>query len=146
MSRNLHPRGMLIGEMSRRTGVNIETIRYYERIGVLLNPSRSQGGHRLYDDEHLKRLAFVKRSRELGFGLDDIRELLKLVDGGSFTCAEVHAITTSHLGDVKRKIADLKRMERVLGSMAAECSRGDVPECPIVDTLSQALEVKPSKR
>ena len=137
---NSGPRGLMIGELSRRTGVNIETIRYYERVGVMPNPSRSSGGHRLYDDEHLKRLAFVKRSRELGFGLDDVRELLGLVDGGSFTCAEVHTIATAHLDDVKRKITDLRRMERVLKSMAAECSRGDVPECPIIDTLSRSPE------
>lgn len=137
MSEKQNPRGMLIGQLSRQTGVNIETIRYYERVGIMPNPSRSGGGHRLYDEEHLKRLAFVKRSRELGFGLDDIRELLALVDGGAFTCAEVHTITTSHLEDVKKKIADLRRMERVLKSIAAECSLGDVPECPIIDTLSQ---------
>jgi MerR family mercuric resistance operon transcriptional regulator len=128
----------MIGELSRLTGVNIETIRYYERVGVMPKPSRSDGGHRFYDNEHMKRLAFVKRSRELGFGLDDIRELLGLVDGGSFTCAEVHTITTSHLDDVKRKIADLRRMERVLKSMAAECSQGDLPDCPIIDTLSRS--------
>ena len=128
----------MIGELSRLTGVNIETIRYYERVGVMPKPSRSDGGHRLYENEHMKRLAFVKRSRELGFGLDDIRELLGLVDGGSFACAEVHTITTSHLDDVKRKIADLKRMERVLKSIAAECSQGDLPDCPIIDTLSRS--------
>ncbi len=130
---------MLIGALSRGTRVNIETIRYYERIGILPNPPRSEGGHRLYDEAHMKRLAFVKRSRELGFSLDHIRELLTLVDVGTFTCAEVHDIATSHLADVQQKIADLRRMERLLKSMAAECSRGDVPKCPIIDTLSQPL-------
>lgn len=138
MSARSSLRGMQIGELSRGTGVNIETIRYYERIGVMPKPPRSEGGHRLYDSVHLKRLAFVKRSRELGFGLDEIRALLGLVDGGAFTCAEVHAITNLHLDDVKRRIADLRRMERALKSMAAQCSRGDVPECPIIDTLSRS--------
>ena len=141
MGKTSSPRDILIGELSQRTGVNIETIRYYERVGVMPNPSRSEGGHRLYDGGHLKRLDFVKRSRELGFGLDDIRELLGLVDGGAFTCAEVHTIATSHLEDVKRKISDLRRMERVLKSMAAECSRGDVPECPIIDSLSRSPNI-----
>jgi len=138
--------GMQIGELSHRTGVNIETIRYYERIGIMPKPPRSEGGHRIYDDVDLKRLAFVKRSRELGFGLNEVRALLGLVDGGAFTCAEIHAITTLHLDDVKRRIADLRRMERALKSMADQCSRGDVPECPIIDTLSRTPSIRSGGR
>ena len=80
-----------IGQLSRRSGVNIETIRFYERVGILPKPPRSQGGHRLYDEAHEKRLHFVRRSRELGFSLDEIRGLLRLVDGGRYTCSEVRA-------------------------------------------------------
>jgi len=126
---------LTIGELSRRTGVNIETVRYYERAGVLPKPPRTGGGHRVYDEGLLKRLTFVRRARELGFSLDEIRALLSLVDGGDFTCAEVYGLTAKHLEAVRRRIAGLRRMERGLKAMAAECDRGEVPECPIVDTL-----------
>ena len=126
---------MQIGEMSRRTGCNIETIRYYERIGVMPSPARSGGGHRLYAPEHLKRLTFIRRSRELGFTLKQVRGLLALVDGGAFTCDEVKEITTGHMGEVPRKIADLRRLERVLGDMASRCDRGEVPDCPVIGAL-----------
>src|SRR3546814_908405 len=82
------PAGYGIGTLSGRTGVNIETIRYYERIGVMPKPPRSVGGQRVYDAGHLKRLAFIRRSRELGFSLDEIRALLRLVDGGDYPCGE----------------------------------------------------------
>ena len=131
-------RALSIGELSRDTGVNIETIRYYERIGVMPKPARTQGGHRAYDATQLKRLAFIKRSRELGFSLGEIRALLGLVDAGTYTCSEVHDMTIEHLANVQRKITDLRRMQQVLKQMAAECSRGDVPECPIVDALFDA--------
>ena len=84
----------------------------------------------------LKRLAFIRRSRELGFSLDEIRALLRLVDGGDYSCGEVQEMTLAHIADIRRKIADLRRMERVLKDMAAKCDGGDVPECPIVDALS----------
>jgi MerR family mercuric resistance operon transcriptional regulator len=127
-----------IGEMSRKTGVNIETIRYYERIGVMPKPVRTEGGHRAYDADQLKRLAFIKRSRELGFSLGEIRALLDLVETGAYTCFEVHEMTTKHLAAVRKKVADLRRLERVLKDMAAQCSQGDVPECPIIDALFDA--------
>ncbi|MDH3920601.1 MAG: MerR family transcriptional regulator, partial [Rhodospirillales bacterium] len=89
---------LTIGALSKNTGCNIETIRYYERIGLLPAPPRSAGGHRLYGEVLLKRLTFIRRGRELGFTLDDIRGLLGLVDGGAYTCAEVKALTLDHLG------------------------------------------------
>lgn len=131
-------RALPIGEMSRKTGVKIETIRYYERIGIMPKPVRTEGGHRAYDADQLKHLAFIKRSRELGFSLGEIRALLDLVDTDTYTCAEVHEMTTKHLATVRKKLADLRRLERILKDMAAECSRGDVPECPIIDTLYDA--------
>ena len=131
-------RTLPIGELSRRTGVNIETIRYYERIGVMPNPLRTEGGHRAYNEPQLKRLAFIKKSRELGFSLEEIRALLHLVDAGTYTCSEVHEMTMEHLERVRQKISDLRRLERVLKAMAADCSRGDVPECPIIDALFDA--------
>jgi len=128
-------RGRGIGELSRRTGVKIETIRYYERIGLLPEPGRTVGGNRQYDREHVKRLGFVRRCRDLGFSIEEIRNLLQMVDREDFTCAEVHDITVDHLATVRQKIADLKRLEEALAGMVAECSRGDIPDCPIVDAL-----------
>jgi len=124
-----------IGALSRSSGVNIETIRFYERIGILPKPPRSAGGHRVYDQDHVKRLSFVRRSRELGFALDQIRGLLRLVDGGRYSCAEVEAITRAHLAEVRRKIADLRRLERTLADVAGKCRGGRVPDCPVIDAL-----------
>lgn len=129
---------MTIGSLSKGTGCKIETIRYYERVGLLPAPPRSAGGHRLYGEDHLRRLVFVRRSRALGFGLDEVRVLLGLVDGGAVTCAEVKAVTLGHLAEVRRKLADLKRLEGVLAEMAAQCEGGQVPDCPVIDALFEA--------
>jgi MerR family mercuric resistance operon transcriptional regulator len=126
---------LTIGELSRSTGVNIETIRFYEREGILPKPPRSAGGHRIYDRDQLMRLHFVRRSRELGFSLDEVRGLLQLVAGGSYTCAEVKAVTLDHLADVRRKIADLRRLERTLAEVASKCKGGKVPDCPVIEAL-----------
>jgi len=138
---NKHPRvrRLTIGVLSKRTGCNIETIRYYERIGLLPDPPRTEGGHRDYDEDHLKRLAFVRRGRELGFTLDQIRGLLRLVDGGDFTCAEVQRITLSHIAEIRDKISDLRKMERVLKEMASKCEGGDIPECHVIDVMFASL-------
>lgn len=123
------------GGLAVRTGCNIETIRYYEQIGVLPPPRRSQGGHRLYGPELVKRLNFIRRSRELGFTLDEIRELLRLVDGHKYTCAQVETLALEHVRELGRKISDLKKLKRVLEIMAAQCTGSKVPECPVIDAL-----------
>lgn len=132
---NSAPARLTIGALSKRTGCHIETIRYYERIGLLPRPPRSEGGHRLFGEGHLKRLLFVRRSRELGFTLDQVRELLRLVDGSNYSCAQVKAITLEHLGDVRKKVADLTILEKVLKDMVSRCEGGEVPDCPIIDAL-----------
>ena len=126
---------MFIGTLSKRTGCNIETIRYYERIGVMPKPPRTEGGLRVYSADHLKRLTFVRRSRELGFTLDQVRDLLLLVDRKDYTCDEVKDMTLEHVGDVRQKIADLRKLERVLKGMVSQCNRGAVPDCPVIDAL-----------
>ena len=83
----------------------------------------------------LRRLHVIRRSRELGFTLDEVRGLLRLVDGGDYTCSEVEALTTAHLGEVRLKLADLKRLEKVLREMVARCEGGEVPECPVIEAL-----------
>ena len=124
-----------IGGLSQKTGCHIETIRYYEKIGLLPKPLRSEGGHRLYGADQIKRLVFIRRSRELGFSLDEIRTLLRLVDGKRYTCQEVKTITETHLEDGKRKIADLRRLQKTLAAISGQCEGGLVPDCPIIDTL-----------
>lgn len=124
-----------IGALSEKTGVNIETIRYYERIGVMPKPPRNSAGHRVYDQEFLKRLGFIKRSRELGFTLDEVRALLRLVDGGDYTCDEVRALTLLHRTDIRTKIKDLQRLEDTLTEISDKCRGGNVPHCPIIEAL-----------
>lgn len=129
-------KGLQRGELARRTGCNLETIRYYEKIGLLTEPPRSANSYRVYDETHVSRLRFILRGRELGFTIEDIRGLMDLVDSGNQTCAEVKARTEHHLTDVRAKIADLKRIESILARTAAQCSGEAVPECPILDALT----------
>ncbi len=138
MSKITKTRGYPIGQMSRETGVNIETIRYYERIGIMPKPDRTAGGNRQYNHDQLKRLFFIRRARGLGFSLEEIRGLFEMVDRKDFTCGEVHDLTVDHLASVQDKIANLRKLEKALSNMAAECGRGDVPDCPILDTLFEA--------
>jgi len=135
MANFTNARGYPIGEMSRKTGANIETIRYYERISLLPKPDRTAGGNRQYNDNQLKRLYFIRRSRELGFSIEEIRALLAMVDQENHSCAEVHDLTVIHLHSVKEKIAGLTKLEHALSGMIAECNLGDVPDCPILETL-----------
>ncbi|MFQ5955981.1 MAG: helix-turn-helix domain-containing protein, partial [Kiloniellales bacterium] len=111
------------------------TIRYYERIGMLPAPERSAGGQRRYAIEHLKRLSFVRRARDLGFSLDEVRDLLGLADDGAQSCAEVEAMARAHLGGIRAKIANLRRLEAVLDDLVADCAGGTRPHCPIIETL-----------
>ena len=128
-----------IGELSRRSGCNIETIRYYERVGLLPHPPRSPSRYRLYDTDDVCRLTFVRRSRELGFSLDEVRALLALsADRGQETCAEVRELAAHHLEGVRAKIADLRVMERVLVGAVRRCDVGEAPGCPLIDSLSAA--------
>jgi MerR family mercuric resistance operon transcriptional regulator len=123
-----------IGELSRRTGCNIETIRYYERIGLTPAPPR-RGRYRSYGADDVARLGFVRRARELGFTLNEVRALLGLAAGGEATCAEVRGLAAAHLGDVRTRIADLRRMERVLVASVRACDAGENAGCPLIETL-----------
>jgi len=126
---------LLIGKLAGRTGVNIETIRYYERVGLLPPPPRTKGRHRTYDERDIQRLCFIRRSRELGFPLDAIRTLLQLVDGGNWDCCATKDITLRHLSDVRGKIASLRKLERALKDMTDACEPGNQFSCPIIDAL-----------
>jgi MerR family mercuric resistance operon transcriptional regulator len=128
-----------IGELSRRTGVNIETIRYYERIKMLPAPPRTASGRRVYGPTETRAIAFIRRSRELGFTLNEVRTLLGLsVGNGQGACAEVREIAAKHLAEVKAKIADLKAMQGVLADAVRRCDGGETPGCPLIETLSRS--------
>jgi len=124
-----------IGKLSEKTGVNIETVRYYEKIGLIPKPSRSEGGNRLYNMEQAKRLAFIKRCRELGFPLDTVREFLKLVDEKNYTCAEIADISQRHLEDIRAKIRDLKKIESHMKDMLSQCNKDKTPDCAFIEIL-----------
>lgn len=129
-------RGRLtIGQVAARTGINLETVRYYERASLLPPPPRTSGGHRQYGEEQVKRLNFIRRGRELGFTLDEIRALLRLAEERDRPCAEARDLAVGHLKEVRAKIADLRRMERVLQEMIRRCADGTLPECPLIEAL-----------
>ena len=127
-----------VGEFSRRTGCNIETIRYYERIGLLPKPRREKGGRfRRYDRDDVARLRFIRRARQLGFTLDEVRALLRLARGdGEHVRAEARGIAAEHVAGIRAKIADLQAMERVLTEAICECDGGQRPRCPLIEVLS----------
>ena len=129
------PGRIAIGRLARHTGTNIETIRYYERIGLWAAPSRSAGGYRLYRTEHLKRLNFIRRARLLGFSIGEVRTLLRLADERKRPCPEVRVVADAHLADVRNKIADLRTMERVLKETVARCADGTGSHCALIDAL-----------
>jgi len=131
---------LAIGEVSRISGCKVETIRYYERIGLLSPPPRTAGRHRLYFRDHVKRLVFIRRARDLGFSLDEIRSLLGLSGDGAPNCEAVREITLAHARDIRRKIDDLERMDRALRQLAEQCDDGAVALCPVIEALFAAEE------
>jgi MerR family mercuric resistance operon transcriptional regulator len=134
----LRGQGVPIGELSRRTGVNIETIRYYERVGLLSAPPRTRGGHRVYSADHIRTLSFIRRGRELGLSPEEVRALLELGGPGKASCGEVREIAAHHLNRIRAKIADLARLEQLLAAAINQCSGEIVPECPVIDMLDEA--------
>ncbi|MEM8500804.1 MAG: helix-turn-helix domain-containing protein [Pseudomonadota bacterium] len=129
------PKPLSRGALAKRSGVNAETIRYYENMSLLPEPDRSAGGHRLYGEDDVQRLCFIRRCREMGFSLEEIHGLLSLVDSQRVSCERVKKIADEHLLDIRTKIADLKMMEKTLRTLSADCSGKDVPECPIIESL-----------
>ena len=128
-----------VGEFSRRAGCNIETIRYYERIGLLPKPRREKGGRfRRYDRDDVARLRVIRRARQLGFTLDEVRGLLRLARGdGEEVRMEARGIAAAHVAGIRAKIADLQAMERVLIEAICECDGGQRPRCPLIEVLSE---------
>jgi MerR family mercuric resistance operon transcriptional regulator len=126
-----------IGALAKRTGLTVEGIRFYEKAGILRAPTRTAGRHRLYSRADLKQLSFIRRARQLGFSLDDVRALLRLSGNtGERSCADAHRLGAKHLEEVRDKISDLKKMEKALRCIVASCAEGTLPECPLIETLS----------
>lgn len=125
-----------IGELAWQTDTKVETIRYYERIGLLPAPARTSGNYRAYTHSHLERLSFVRRGRDLGFSLDEVRELLRLSDDRDQSCAEVDRIARLHLTEVERKLADLRALRAELRQMIGHCQHGTIAECRIIEALA----------
>ena len=129
------PEHLKRGKLAKLAGCNIETIRYYENIGLLPIIGRTESGHRLYSTNDQERLRFILRSRELGFSIDELRDMLSLVDRNAYTCANILAATTKHIGVVEAKISDLQRIKASLEGMVSKCSGDEVPDCPVIDDL-----------
>lgn len=125
-----------IGQVARAANCKVQTIRYYEQIGMLPAPARTEGNQRIYRQQHLERLSFIRHSRELGFSLDQIREILALVDDPTHSCEEVDQIARVHLADVESKIERLEEMRRELERMLSKCAGGTVTECRIIESLA----------
>lgn len=127
-----------IGELAKLTGSQIETIRYYESVGILPEPQRSANNYRYYGLSHVRRLGFVRRCRELGFSLEEVRKLLDMIDGKHFSCAEVQQAAASHLADVQVRQADLQRMEASLSELVSRCSGGENSDCAFLEALFES--------
>jgi MerR family mercuric resistance operon transcriptional regulator len=128
-------RGLSIGGLAHKSGVNLETIRYYERIGLMPKPDRTEGGHRSYAEGDIRRLSFIRRARELGFPLADIETLLVLEENGGSPCSQVRAIAASHLETVEKKIADLEHLRETLAATVSRCEGDAAPCCPVLNVL-----------
>ncbi|SDE77458.1 MerR family transcriptional regulator [Limimaricola pyoseonensis] len=126
---------LTIGALAKRTGTKVQTIRYYEQVGLLPDPGRTEGGQRRYGHADLDRLAFIRHARDLGFGLSAIRELLDLSDRPDRPCADVDAIARRHLSDMEHRIARLEALRVELERMLAECGAGRVADCRVLEVL-----------
>ena len=129
-----------IGTLARRTGAKVETIRYYERIGLMPEPGRTEGGQRRYGEAELDRLAFIRHARQLGFTLEAVRELLDLSDSPERSCGEVDAIARRHLREVERRLERLAALKRELERIVGECGRGTVADCRVLEVLRDHAE------
>jgi Cu(I)-responsive transcriptional regulator len=128
---------MSIGDLAKATDVKVVTIRYYEQAGLLPVPPRTEGNYRIYKPEHLRRLQFIRRLRDLGFTLEQVRDLLRLASDRNEACDEVDRITHEHLADVEEKIRDLQKLASELRRLSRCCKGGgQIADCRIIEALS----------
>ena len=132
---------LTIGQVARSAGVGVETVRFYERQGLLEEPARKESGYRQYDEDVVARLRFIRRSKELGFSLKEIKQLLALRVDTSTTCAEVRSRAAAKIADIQQKIVALQRIKKALVKLTSVCrGRGPTSECPILDALDNQGE------
>ena len=127
-----------IGALAQRCDTQVETVRYYERIGLMPSPARTSGGHRVYDEAHLKQLYFIRPAREPGFPFGRIQELLSLSSSDETSCEVASDIALGHLADVRQKISNLRALEATLENLLEACAERSDPACPIIDTLYES--------
>lgn len=127
---------MKIGELASATATKVETVRFYEKIGLLPLPARTAANYRAYGSEHMARLSFIRRARDLGFTLDAVRELLKLSDDKAQSCEAVDSVARIHLDEIDRKIGDLTALRAELDRVIGSCRHGTVADCKIIETLA----------
>jgi len=125
-----------IGTLAKATGTKVETVRWYERVGLLPAPARTAGNYRAYGPPHLARLSFIRRARDLGFSLEQVRVLLGLAEDQDRSCEAVDTIAREHRDEVDRKISDLQALRRELDGLINQCRRGRVSECRIIEALA----------
>nr|WP_294846425.1 helix-turn-helix domain-containing protein [uncultured Sphingomonas sp.] len=126
---------MRIGELANATSTKVETVRYYEKIGLLSPPERTSGNYREYGGDHLARLSFIRRARDLGFSIDAVRELLTLSDDNARSCETVDEVARAHLREIERKIHDLSALRTELTRVIGSCRHGTVADCKIIESL-----------
>jgi MerR family mercuric resistance operon transcriptional regulator len=133
-----------IGQLAKESGCKVETVHYYEKIGLMPEPPRTDGGHRVFFLSHVKRLNFIRRSRELGFKIEQIRELLKFIDEPDHHCGEDKAVAMQQAKVVQDKINDLQRLYSALNGMVSQCKgrNNSIDDCPIIDALFTQKESK----
>lgn len=133
---------MKIGEVSAASGCHIETIRYYERIGLMTEPDRTASGYRRYRDADVERLRFITRGRALGFSLEEVASLLRLAEQSQLSCSDVDRLARIHLVDIQRRIADLQRMELELQRTIESCSGQERASCSILSALKSDVSIQ----
>lgn len=131
---------LTIGSLAKKTGTKVQTIRYYEQIGLMPEPGRTEGGQRRYGDDELDRLAFIRHARQLGFSLEAIRELLDLSDHPNRPCLEADAIARRQLKQVEQRLARLEALRTELKRMVHECSGGQTADCRVLEVLRDHSE------
>jgi len=127
---------LAIGDLAKATGTKVVTIRYYEQAGLLPAPRRTDGNYRAYEADHLRRLCFIRRCRDLGFSVAQVRELLAMTENGKLDCYAIDRIALAHLATVEQKIADLIRLAKELRRISSQCQGGTVADCRIIEALS----------
>jgi MerR family mercuric resistance operon transcriptional regulator len=129
-------RSLTTGELAEKTGVNIETVRYYERRGLIMEPPRTESGYRQFPPETVQRIRFIKRAQELGFTLNEIEQLLSIADGDGSRCEDVYEFTIGKVQEIEERIRHLQRLKAVLAELAESCPhKGPIEKCPIIESL-----------